>query len=185
MSDQLTRYARHRAPSALRRFCPHVRAEALSQIDPEELYDAGVRAVLLDLDNTLLPWKSSVVPADSIAWVERCREAGLKLCLVSNTRNLPRLKAIADKLGIPFVKSRMKPARDGFEKALSLMATSPEQTVMVGDQMFTDVWGGNRMGITTIWVKQMHKREFIGTRFSRVAESLVKRMISRAKAGDA
>lgn len=142
--------------------------------------EAGIKAVLLDLDNTLVAWRGSEVPNHTEEWVARCKQAGLRLCLVSNTRNLPRLMALSERLGIPHVRGRMKPAKEGFVRALSLVNTSPEQAVMVGDQLFTDVWGANRMGIRSIWVERVHPREFFGTKISRMAERLLLRTLRRA-----
>lgn len=164
----------------MRRFCPDHHVSAVSAIDPTLLVEAGVDAVLLDLDNTLVAWRGSEVPNHTEEWVEACKRAGLRLCLVSNTRNLPRLKALSERLGIPFVRGRMKPARDGFERALALLRSSPGKAVMVGDQLFTDVWGANRMGMRSIWVERVHPKEFFGTKISRMAERLLLRTLRRA-----
>ena len=166
----------------LRRFCPDFMVERIRDIDPQDLIAWDVKGVLLDLDNTLLPWKSHDMPTETIDWVRRCQEAGLKLCLVSNTRNLTRLRDMADLMGLPAVApTKMKPSRMGFLQALELLEVDAANAVMIGDQMFTDVWGGNRAGIRTIWVERMAKREFFGTRFSRMAERLLSRWIRKGQ----
>lgn len=171
---------RSRLPRWMRRFCPDHHVPAVSAIDPNVLVDAGIEAVLLDLDNTLVAWRGSEVPNHTEEWVGACRRAGLCLCLVSNTRNLPRLMALSERLGIPFVRGRMKPAKDGFVRALALLNAVPERAVMVGDQLFTDVWGANRMGMRSIWVERVHPKEFFGTKISRMAERLLLRTLRRA-----
>lgn len=164
----------------LRRFCPDYMVESIRDLDPDDLIRWGVKGVLLDLDNTLLPWKSHEMPVETMEWVTRCQAVGLKLCLVSNTRNLTRLRDMADLMGLPAVApTKMKPSRMGFLQALELLEVAPADAVMIGDQMFTDVWGGNRAGIRTIWVERMAKREFFGTRFSRMVERFLSRWISK------
>src|SRR5688572_12489623 len=156
--------------------------ERIRDIDPDDLLKWGVRGILLDLDNTLLPWKSHDMPGETLDWIERCRAAGLTLCLVSNTRNLTRLRDMADLMGLPAVApSKMKPSRMGFVQALEILELTPAEAVMIGDQMFTDIWGGNRSGIRTIWVERMAKREFFGTRFSRMAEKFLSRWIKKGQ----
>lgn len=174
------KFLRDTAPSVLRRFCPDHRVEGLADIFVEDLANAGVKAVLLDVDNTLLPWKGLRIPEQTVEWITALKAAGIKICLVSNTRNLSRLRKIAETLGVSYVRGRMKPAKEGFENALRELKCSPSETVMIGDQMFTDVWGGNRMGLKTIWVKPMHPREFIGTKLSRIVERLVAKLLQRA-----
>lgn len=181
MKTPLRKFQRDRAHRIIRKFCPDFRAERISEIEPEALLQTGIKAVLLDLDNTLLPWKGHEIPSETIDWVKSCKDAGLKLCLVSNTRNRPRLTKLSEILGVPFVVGRMKPSREMFGHAIEKLNVKPKETVMVGDQMFTDVWGGNRMGILTIWVEPMAKREFFGTKISRMAEKIVKRAIRKAE----
>jgi HAD superfamily phosphatase (TIGR01668 family) len=170
-------FQRDAAPKYLRRFCPDYHVTSIEQISPEDLVEHGVKGVLLDLDNTLLPWKSSDIPASTLDWIASCKKCGLKLCLVSNTRNLPRLEAIAKRMDIAYIRGKMKPSRDGFRRGLEMIGCTAKESVMIGDQMFTDIWGGNRAGTRTIWVEKMAPREFIGTRVSRVLERIVLRML--------
>lgn len=175
-------FDRQKVTPFLRRFCPDYMAERIADLDPADLVALGIRGVLLDLDNTLLPWKSSEMPETTIAWVGDCLDAGLKVCLVSNTRNLTRLKEMADLMGIPAVApTRMKPSRSGFRRALEILDLKPAETIMIGDQMFTDVWGGNRSGIRTVWVDRVAEREFFGTKISRMAERLLSRWIRKGQ----
>jgi HAD superfamily phosphatase (TIGR01668 family) len=182
MLHKIQQFDREKAPAILRRFCPTYRVKSVGDIVPDDLMAAGIKGILLDLDNTLLPWKGIELPLETTAWIERCREVGLKLCLVSNTRNLARLKTISSRLDVQVVPpGRMKPAKEGFRRALDALELSAAEVVMVGDQMFTDVWGGNRMGICTIMVDRVHSREFIGTKVSRLLERFVLRLIGRGK----
>jgi HAD superfamily phosphatase (TIGR01668 family) len=166
-------FDKERVPAALRRLCPDIHVRRISELDPEDLKARGIRAVLLDLDNTLTPWRSHEVPPDIQEWLGRAQQHGLLLCMVSNSRNPRRLQALSERLAIPYVRDRMKPSRRGFVRAMELVGAPAGETAMAGDQLFTDVWGGNRAGLTTIWVDPLHAREFVGTKVSRLLERLV------------
>ncbi len=181
MNTPIRKFKRALAPAWLQKFCPDFRANQISEIDPQLLINAGINAVLLDLDNTLLPWKGHELPETTINWVKDCKSKGLIFCLVSNTRNRPRLEHLSRTLDIPFVIGKMKPSRQMFHAAMKKIGTTPNQTIMIGDQMFTDIWGGNRVGIKTLWVEPMAKREFFGTKISRMAEKWVKKAINKAE----
>jgi HAD superfamily phosphatase (TIGR01668 family) len=106
--------------------------------------------------------------------VESARTAGLKLCICSNTHRPRRLARLAEELGVPYIERVAKPRRAGFLRALALMEVRPEQTAVVGDQLMTDIWGGNRCGLLTILVEPLSRVEFIGTRvISRPLEALL------------
>ncbi|MFN7017827.1 MAG: YqeG family HAD IIIA-type phosphatase [Fimbriimonadales bacterium] len=171
------RFRKDAPPRWLRRWCPDERVRSVTEITPEHLRSLDIRALLLDLDNTITPWRSRQVPPEVAAWVKRMQEAGIKLCFVSNTRNLGRLQAISAQLGVPYARGVMKPRRAMLRRALELLGVEPQHAAIAGDQLFTDVWGGNRLGIYTIWVHPMHPREFIGTKVSRQVEKwLLKRL---------
>lgn len=151
--------------------CPHrFCVRGVTDIDPQDLVADGIEAVLLDLDNTLVGWQRHDMPADVRAWVRSLQDAGIRLCLVSNTRYGARLRSLSDEIGVPFVRRAWKPRRKGFRDALAVLGADPSHTAMIGDQMFTDVLGGNRMGLYTVMVKPMHRREFLGTKVSRAVE---------------
>lgn len=157
----------------LRAFCPDETVESVTDVTPECLRSRGVRALLLDLDNTITPWKSYDVSEPIRDWLLRLKAAGIGLCFVSNTRRLRRLRRLSEELDVPYVLGPMKPRRTILKKALHLLGVSRSEAAIVGDQMFTDIWGGNRLGIYTIWVRPLHPREFIGTKVSRLAERWV------------
>ncbi|MCS6829490.1 MAG: YqeG family HAD IIIA-type phosphatase [Armatimonadota bacterium] len=154
-------------------WCPDEVVSSVSDIHPTWLVQQGVQAVLLDLDNTLVPWQRVDVPESVRQWIGEMKRAGLRLCLVSNTRRRRRLEVLAKRLGIAYVPRAFKPRRYGLRQALQQLKATPEQAVMIGDQMFTDVWGGNRMGMRTILVLPMARREFIGTKVSRLLERIL------------
>ncbi len=155
------------------RWCPDEVVSSVIGIDPQRLVQRGIEAVLLDLDNTLVPWQRLDIPEPVRRWIEAMKQAGLRLCLVSNTRRRRRLEVLAKELDIAYVPKAFKPRRYGLRQALAQLGATPERAVMIGDQIFTDVWGGNRMDMYTILVRPMARREFIGTKVSRLPERIL------------
>lgn len=131
----------------------------------------------MDLDNTITPWNSNTITPELAAWVKGARGLGFALCLLSN--NGPRrVAAVAHPLGIPAVARAGKPLKHGFRQALARLGLTAPETAVVGDQLFTDILGGNRLGLYTIWVEPVSRREFIGTRFTRVLEALTVKVLT-------
>jgi len=155
-------------------FCPTWTAPSVTSISPEFFREHGVRGVILDLDNTLVPWRGAEIPPEVADWVRRMRAAGLRLCIVSNTHRPGRLHRLAAVFEIPYVPGSAKPGRAGFLRALAMMETSGPETAVVGDQVMTDIWGGNRCGLMTVLVDRLTPVEFVGTRLiNRPIESLL------------
>ncbi|MBC7807591.1 MAG: YqeG family HAD IIIA-type phosphatase [Akkermansiaceae bacterium] len=146
---------------------------------PVSLFTArGIRAVVTDLDNTLLPWHADEeATPEVLAWLAGLRDAGIGVCLASNTRRLPRLERIAKGWGIAHVpRTANKPGTAGLLHALTLLGARREESAMIGDQLFTDILGGNRLGMFTVLVNPLSEQEFVGTRYiSRNLERLVLR----------
>lgn len=167
-------FRREQMPTALRRFSPAEAIESLEHIDLDALRRAGKRVILLDVDNTLLPWRSRDIPASTHDWLARGRELGFDFCVLSNTRNPERLEALTKEMGIGYVRDKFKPSTKMFVRALEKFGARPDEAVMIGDQLLTDVLGANRAGIDAIWVRPLHHREFVGTRYlSRNLERLL------------
>jgi HAD superfamily phosphatase (TIGR01668 family) len=161
-------------PRFLELLCPKVCVSSLAEVDLDALIDQGIKAILLDLDNTILPWKDREAPSESIKWINDAKTRGLKLCIASNTHNPKRLRYVAERLGIPCMHNIAKPSRRGLRRAMVEMGETESTTAMIGDQIFTDILGGNRLSLHTILVEPMHRREFIGTKISRLLEIPVK-----------
>lgn len=104
----------------------------------------------------------------------------MKICIVSNTRYPGRLRRLAEKLQVPFVKGRLKPRKSAFRPALELLGVAPERAAVIGDQIFTDILGGNRLGLYTILVRPLSRREFFGTKISRIFERMILRALPPA-----
>jgi HAD superfamily phosphatase (TIGR01668 family) len=160
--------------------CPHRLVESVWQIDPNELFQSGIRGLILDLDNTLVRWREEEMTQEVTTWLVKVQALGIKLCIMSNSLVSTRSVRIAQRLGATNVSRARKPSRQGFRRALEALGTEPGATAIVGDQMFTDILGGNRAGIYTIMVKQIHHHEFIYTRYvSRPPERLLLRMFKK------
>ena len=160
--------------------CPHRYAHSVLEVRPEELAERGIEGVILDLDNTLVRWAREELTDDILAWVESLRAAGIKFCLLSNSVLSRRVERVAQVFGCPNIRKAQKPRPDGFHRAMRAMNTTVTTTAVIGDQMFTDIIGGNRVGIYTILVKPIAKREFVYTRLvHRPPETLLLRLFRK------
>lgn len=148
---------------------------SLPQVSVDELVDAGVRLVLLDRDNTCVPRDADVPPAEVMAWLDRAREAGLRLCIVSNNFHSSQVRASAAQMGVEAVDHAMKPLPVALVRAMRLMGAVPGETVMIGDQVFTDVCAGSLAGVRTILVRPQSRRDLWYTHVFRVFERLALR----------
>jgi len=126
---------------------------SIFDLKPEVLRAAGVRVVLADLDNTLAPYEQSMPSPAVRQWKSQLEAAGITLFVVSNSRQSRRCPAYCAALGVDYVRHAGKPGVRGFRAALERSGCEPGQAVMVGDQIFTDIWGANRAGIRCVLVK--------------------------------
>lgn len=147
--------------------------ENLTNMPWKELYDEGIRTALLDFDNTLGPDHATEPEDYSYKCVKMIEETGIKCCLVSNAKS-GRSARIAEMLGIPVVTYANKPGTSGVLKAIKLMGSTADKSVMVGDQVFTDVIAGNRSGVRTFMVEKLHKSEIWYVLLKRPFEKLVR-----------
>ncbi len=152
-------------------FYPTKYLDSTYEIDFEELYESGVRGVLFDIDNTLVPHGA---PADERAkqLLTRLKELGIGVCLISNNQ-LGRVKSFADSVGAAYIENAHKPSVKGYQAAMERIGCTTENTVFVGDQLFTDIYGANRAGIPTILVKPIHPKEEIQIVLKRYLEKIV------------
>ncbi len=155
----------------LERFYPDVYLDSAYGIDYEKLYEQGYRGIIFDIDNTLVPHGA---PADerSIALFERLRRIGFRSMLLSNNKE-PRVKTFNDKVKTGYIFKANKPFPESYQRAMQEMKTTPENTLFVGDQLFTDVWGAKKAGIRTYLVKPIHPKEEIQIVLKRFLEKIV------------
>lgn len=149
---------------------PTQRAHAISDVNIDELVAAGIRCVLFDRDNTVVPRDTGVAPQEVVAWLDAVRAAGISVCMVSNNFHTAEIEASARELGCQVVHHAMKPAPFAVQKAMKLLGAAPSETVLIGDQVFTDVAAGNLAGIRTILVDPQSTTDLWYTHIFRVFE---------------
>lgn len=152
-------------------FYPKEYMDSTYDIDFQKYYDMGYRGVIFDIDNTLVPHGA---PADlrSKEFFKHLKEIGFDWVLLSNNKE-PRVKMFRDAIGGEYIYKADKPSRKGYQKAMGIMGTKEENTLFVGDQLFTDVWGANRSNIYSILVKPINPKEEIQIVLKRRLEWIV------------
>lgn len=165
-------------PPLLRLLAPDECRRSLREVDLGELTQRGIRGLILDLDNTIAEYGQASVPPPIRAWVEEAQARGFRVCITSNARPR-RVRAFAETLGVPGIAYAAKPVRRAFRRALKLLGTAPRETAVIGDQLFTDVLGGNRMGMYTVLVNPLSSAELGTTRLVRRLERRVLRQLVR------
>ena len=156
--------------------CPNLIVDSLHDIDTAKLSNNGISGIVFDLDNTIIPWDSPSMGQKETDFIKNLLDSGLKICLLSNNRN-HRVSEIANAFGIPFIARAYKPAKSGFRRAAEIMRLKPNEIAVIGDQLYTDILGGNRLGMFTIWVTPLSSREFIGTKVTRQLEKITVRIL--------
>lgn len=149
---------------------------SIFEIDLDRLKANGFRAIMLDLDNTLVKWNDPDPTPGLLDWLALVKQKGFAACIVSNNSG-SRVSEFAAKVGIPFIPSATKPRRKGFRIAMARLGVGPKESVVVGDQIFTDILGGNRSGAYTILVVPLDPREFFLTQLVRRVERRVLRYL--------
>ena len=151
---------------------PDLYLNQVRDIDLDALRAQGVDTLLMDLDNTLLPRDSSIVPDEIATWAASLPGRGFRVCLVSNNWH-ERVHEVAEELGFKLVAKAVKPLPFAFWRALKLMGVRRRQCAVVGDQMFTDVLGGKLLGIKTIMVLPLSQSDLPHTLLLRHVEKLL------------
>jgi HAD superfamily phosphatase (TIGR01668 family) len=162
----------------LKRIIPDEFVHSIYDIDYNALQRRGVKAIIVDLDNTLVESNRPEATPELISWLDQLRGMGFKVMIVSNN-NRTRVSRFATPLRVPWIHAAKKPLSIAFNKALRRLETSPQETVMVGDQLFTDVLGGNRRGMHTILVLPISEVEGIFTKVNRMMERVVFRWMKQ------
>ncbi len=143
--------------------------KTIYDLDIEGLWARGRRHILLDLDNTLVPWNDTQVPESLLKWAGDLKDRGFKCVLVSNNGD-ERTKAVADLLSLSYLASAGKPGKKAAFRAMDIIGASPKDSAIVGDQLMTDIWMGKKAGLYTILVSPISNREFKGTKLNRLIE---------------
>lgn len=145
----------------------------VEQITIEFLKENKIKALILDVDNTLIDYNRKM-SKEVINWAIRLKEQGIKLYILSNTNHKEKVEEVAKKLDIPYQNLAKKPLKSGFLKVQKILNEKPENIGVVGDQIFTDVIGGNRCKMFTILVDPVNKKDFWYTAWKRPLENKIK-----------
>lgn len=153
-------------------FFPKRYYDKKEDIPIEEYYRQGYRGILFDIDNTLVPHDEPVDEAARV-FIKRMRELGYGICLISNNDE-ERVRMFAEPLQVDYVYKAWKPGKRGYLEGMQKLGTNTENTLFVGDQIFTDIWGANRAGIFSILLDPINPKEEIQIILKRIPEKLVK-----------
>ncbi len=163
----------------LRWVCPDLQVRQVTQVPLEVLWTKGIRVLFVDLDNTLTELGSQRISQPVQQWLERAKALGFQVIIVSNAARQERVNKVAQSLGIIGIAAAWKPRRFVFRRYLAWQKFSPQQAAMVGDQLFTDILAGKRVGMFTILVEPLTERRFITGRIQRPLELLALRLLRR------
>ena len=162
----------------LKSFYPGEYVDSTYEIDFDALYAAGYRGVIFDIDNTLVPHGARADErAKQLFW--HLKQTGFTCCLLSNNKE-PRVKMFNDDVMVNYIFDAHKPSVKNYEKAMEIMHTDTDNTLFVGDQIFTDIYGANRAKLRTILVKPIHPKEEIQIVLKRYLEKIVLFFYKRA-----
>ena len=156
----------------LKLFTPTWLKERFSDIPVSFFIKHNIKTVFTDLDNTLISPKNPNATQELTKWIKELKEADIQVVLVSNNKD-SRIEKVAEQVEVPYVYPALKPMHKGFKEALALVNSSKENTVMIGDQLMTDVFGATTFGLKTILVKPLDKNDGLGTRINRVFERMI------------
>ncbi|WP_017294674.1 YqeG family HAD IIIA-type phosphatase [Geminocystis herdmanii] len=131
-----------------------VLGDVVIHLTPSLIQKYNLKGLVLDVDETLIPWNEKQLSSELINWVNDVRPI-VDLWLVSNNLSENRIRSIASRLDLPFIFGAAKPSRRKLRQAVEAMNHPIEQIAMVGDRLFTDVLVGNRLGMFTIFVEPM------------------------------
>ncbi|WP_423189686.1 YqeG family HAD IIIA-type phosphatase [Alkalibacterium sp. f15] len=150
-------------------FKPTWMVESIYQITPEQLKKANIKAILTDLDNTLIAWNNPEATEETIRWIKLMKKNDIKVVILSNNSN-KRVKRVASILELDFIPNALKPLTLGFKKAIKEYSFPREEWLMVGDQIITDIKGANNAGFKSVLVKPILDSDAWNTRLNRFVE---------------
>ena len=166
--NKTNKYDRRRKVSLYPKFY----LKSVKKIDIDLLKKNSIKGLILDVDNTLIDIDKKLL--DGVEeWCKNLRGQGVKICILSNTSHKEKAQGVAAKLEIPFIHFAKKPCKKGFYKAQKLLEIEKtEEIAVVGDQLFTDILGANRVGMIPILVEPVDKRDLWYTKIKRPLENM-------------
>lgn len=140
-------------------FLPCMITDAITDLTPDLLKERGIELLMMDFDNTIVPYTTSEPSQKVLDWFDRMRAGGIRLCVVSNSRNA-RVKVFCEKYGLDCITHAKKPFPKGIRECLEKYGIEPEKCALVGDQIYTDTLGANGCGVQSVLVKAIHNHNF-------------------------
>lgn len=162
----------------IEKFVPDIYAQSIFTIDYDKLKERNIKCILYDLDNTIAPMSVSQPDKKTKDLFIRIEDKGFKVIIVSNSGK-SRVEPFKEGLNIDAAHSAKKPLKNKFKKVMEIYNFKDTEIAIVGDQLLTDVFGGNRMGFTTILVNQISQSDFIFTRINRGIENKLMNNMSK------
>ena len=158
----------------MKKLYPNIYLKKVEDITIETLIKNKIKLLILDVDNTLIDYYKKL-SEDIIKWAKEMKGQGIKLYILSNTNNEQKVEKVAQTLQIPYKHFAMKPLKRGFKYIQKETNINPENIAVVGDQIFTDVLGGNRSNMFTILVDPIvEKKDYWYTAWKRPIENKIK-----------
>ena len=161
-------------------FYPKGYFNKVSEISLEYLKENKIKGLILDVDNTLIDYYRNI-SEETINWANSLKENGIKMCILSNSNKKEKVKEVAGKLGLEYSYFGMKPLKRGFKKAKKMLALENNEIAAVGDQIFTDVIGSNRMKMFSILVEPIEEKDILVTLIKRPIENYIKKQYLKTK----
>lgn len=152
---------------------PDAHFNKVEEITIEFLQKNEIKALILDIDNTLIDYKQHL-SENVIKWAEELKNKGIKLYILSNTNNKEKVEKVSKKIDIPYFNLAQKPLKKGFLKTQKALNEKPENIGVIGDQIFTDIIGGNRCNMFTILVEPIDIKDYWYTAWKRPIENKIK-----------
>lgn len=155
---------------------PNLYLKSVESISLELLNKYNIKGLILDIDNTLIDYDKNLTKS-TINWCEELKKQGIKMCILSNTNKKQKVETVAKILDLNYIFFAKKPNKKGFLKAKEILELENKNIAVVGDQVFTDVLGGNKCNMFTILVAPIDKRDILLTRVKRPFERLITRKL--------
>lgn len=159
-------------------FLPDIFAETVFDIDLDALKKRGIKAFIFDIDNTLATYAMPTADQKTAEWINELKRQGFGVFIASNNTR-ERVRIFSEDLGIPYFGKALKPLDIYLRKASKIMGVKPKETALVGDQLFTDIWGGKLIGMTTILVNPISDIEDSFVKFKRRFERRILKNLKR------
>ncbi len=159
-------------------FVPEYRFETFDRATVDFLISKGIKGIVLDVDNTLEPYENPAPTERVVTWLDSLKQNGIKAAIVSNNDS-ERIDLFNKDLGLPAYSKSGKPFKKNVLRAMSDMGTTQENTILMGDQVFTDVWAAHNSGIPAILVPPIKDKTDLLTKFKRLLEKPVLKKYER------